>query len=109
MGVVVGPVLARPGGFAFDTWTLEDGLSPGYVYRRIGDTYHARQATIHSAANDCVSNDCVSNGGWELPEHVRACDTLEQFMSELVEHGGLLKDSVLRVLCSLQLPGALSA
>jgi hypothetical protein len=97
MGVVVGPVLARPGGFAFDTWTVADGLNPGYVYRRIGDTYYARDAAINSVANDRAPID-----GWQRPASVRACDTLEQFISELIEHGGLLKDSVLRVLCSLQ-------
>jgi hypothetical protein len=97
MGVVVGPVLARPGGFAFDTWTVADGLNAGYVYRRIGDTYYARDVAIHSAANDRAPID-----GRQRQASVRACDTLEQFISELIEHGGLLKDSVLRVLCSLQ-------
>jgi hypothetical protein len=96
MGVVVGPVLARPGGFAFDIWTAEEGLTPGYVYRRIGDTYHARDAVIHAAANDATANQRVRPAG------IRTCDTLEQFMSELVERGGLLKDRALRVLCSLQ-------
>jgi hypothetical protein len=101
MGVVVGPVLARPGGFAFDIWTLEDGLTPGYVYRRIGDTYHARQAAIHSAAYDRVANDRVASDR-VARAGVRACDTLDQFISELVQRGELLKDSALRVLCTLR-------
>ncbi|HET6308277.1 MAG TPA: hypothetical protein VFG12_13895 [Rhodopila sp.] len=97
MGILVGPVLARPGGFAFDTWTLESGLAAGYVYRRIGDTYYARDATIRSAAND--RSACI---GRLTQPAIRACDTLEQFIMELFQHGGLLSDGVLRVLCSLQ-------
>ena len=30
MGGLVGPILARAGGYAFDTWTVEQGTSPGY-------------------------------------------------------------------------------
>jgi hypothetical protein len=101
MGVVVGPVLARPGGFAFDIWTLEGGLTPGYVYRRIGDTYHARQAAINSAVNDRVAHDRVAHDRVSRAG-VRACDTLEQFTSELVQRGGLLRDSALRVLRTLR-------
>jgi hypothetical protein len=97
MGVVVGPVLARPGGFAFDTWTREAGLTAGYIYRRIGDTYYAREAAIRSVAND-------RRAGAERKREpgVRACDTMEQFIMELFQHGGLLSDAVLSVLCALQ-------
>ena len=30
MHIVVGPVLTRMGGYAFDCWTPEEGLSRGY-------------------------------------------------------------------------------
>jgi hypothetical protein len=97
MGVVVGPVLARPGGFAFDTWTAAHGVTAGYVYRRIGDTYHARQATIASATDGRTPiNERVPLAG------VRVCDTLEQFISELIQRGSLLREGALRVLCTLQ-------
>jgi hypothetical protein len=42
MRVVIGPVLTREGGYAFDCWTPEGGLSRGYSYRRIEDAYYAR-------------------------------------------------------------------
>jgi hypothetical protein len=96
MGVVVGPVLARPGGYAFDTWTAEDGARSGYVYCRIEDTYYARDAAINSAVIDCDLID-----GSEPLDRICVCNTLERFTSELVEAGVLLTDSVLDALCSL--------
>jgi hypothetical protein len=39
MPVILGPVLMREGGYAFDAWTRENGLRRGYVYRRIDDAY----------------------------------------------------------------------
>jgi len=48
MHTVVGPILARAGGFAFDAWTAEEGLSRGYTYRRIEDAHYARNAEIRS-------------------------------------------------------------
>jgi len=32
MAVIIGPVLLREGGYAFDAWTPERGLSRSYVY-----------------------------------------------------------------------------
>ena len=43
MQIVVGPVLTRQGGYAFDCWTPEQGLSPGYTYGRVEDAYYARK------------------------------------------------------------------
>src|SRR5215471_16811300 len=37
MHIVVGPVLTRKGGYAFDCWAPEQGLSVGYTYRRVED------------------------------------------------------------------------
>jgi hypothetical protein len=41
MQIVVGPVLTRKGGDAFDCWTPEEGLTPGYTYGRVKDAYYA--------------------------------------------------------------------
>jgi hypothetical protein len=41
MQIVVGPVLTRKGGYAFDCWTPEGGLSRGYAYGRIEDAHYA--------------------------------------------------------------------
>ena len=41
MEAVVGPILNREGGYAFDYWTSAAGLVRGYAYRRIEDAYYA--------------------------------------------------------------------
>jgi len=97
MSVVVGPVLTRPGGYAFDIWTVEYGVSHGYVYRRIEDVNYARKVTIDRAVADSGMFD-----GLEPLEDVCICATLEQFMTELIERGVLVTDSVLRALYALQ-------
>jgi hypothetical protein len=48
MHTVIGPILTRDGGYAFDSWTPEEGLSRGYAYRRIEDAHYARKAEIRS-------------------------------------------------------------
>ena len=48
MQIVLGPVLTRKGGYAFDCWTPEEGLSRGYIYGRIEDAHYARNAEIRS-------------------------------------------------------------
>jgi hypothetical protein len=96
MGGLVGPVLARAGGYAFDTWTVEDGVSRGYVYRRIEDARHARKAAIDSVA---FANAML--GDSDPQSEVCVCDTLEHFLSELLERGVLVTDSVLHVLYSM--------
>lgn len=75
MHVVVGPVVTREGGYAFDSWTPEDGLSRGYTYRRIEDAHYARSVEIRSRAR-------VYAG------HAVACSTVEEFLSALAEHRG---------------------
>jgi len=54
MHVVIGPVLARAGGYAFDSWTPEDGLSCGYIYRRVEDAHYARSVEIRSRKKQCT-------------------------------------------------------
>ena len=48
MQIVLGPVVARKGGYAFDCWTPEEGLSPGYTSGRIEDARYARNIEIRS-------------------------------------------------------------
>jgi hypothetical protein len=67
MFLVVGPVLTRKGGYAVDSWTLEDGVSRGYVYRRIEDAYYARKVEIR----------CSREG---YAGHVVTCNTVAEFV-----------------------------
>ena len=98
MSAVVGPILARPGGYAFDIWTVVDGVRRGYVYRRFEDARYARNAAIE----DAIVED-ARFCGIELLAGVRVCPTLEQFISELVERGAFVTDKTLHALYSLHL------
>jgi hypothetical protein len=75
MDAVVGPVVTRDGGFAYDSWTRERGLSRGYSYRRIEDAHYARKAQIRSDAGS-VAGPMV------------ACSTLDEFSSVLATNPG---------------------
>ena len=49
MQIVLGPVLTtRKGGYAFDCWTPEKGLSHGYIYGRIKDAHYTLKIEIRS-------------------------------------------------------------
>jgi hypothetical protein len=52
MQIVVGPILTREGGYAFDCWTPEQGLSPGYRYGRVEDAHYARNVEIRAPKQD---------------------------------------------------------
>jgi hypothetical protein len=52
MAIILGPVLMREGGYAFDAWTPENGRSSGYIYPRIEDAYYARKAELRSPSED---------------------------------------------------------
>jgi hypothetical protein len=67
MHIVVGPVLTRKGGYAFDCWTPEEGLSRGYTYGRIEDARHARNFEIRSRKKGDS-------------DHTIACSTVDDFM-----------------------------
>jgi hypothetical protein len=71
MPIVLGPVLSREGGYAFDAWTPEHGLSRGYVYRRVEDAYYARKAAIRSPTK-------------RHPGHIVACSTVDEFVRSTV-------------------------
>jgi hypothetical protein len=66
MQIVVGPVLTRKGGYAFDCWTPEQGLSPGYTYGRVEDAYYARKVEIRSPKQGCSHK-------------IIACSTVDEF------------------------------
>ena len=72
MHTVVGPILTKEGGYAFDMWTPEEGLSRGYAYRRIEDAHYARNAEIRSRKRG-------------RPLAALTCDTLDEFTSAVAE------------------------
>ena len=72
MHTVVGPILTKEGGYAFDIWTPDEGLSCGYAYRRIEDDHYARNVEIRSRLR--------GRRGLAL-----TCDTLDEFTSAVAE------------------------
>jgi hypothetical protein len=70
MHAVVGPVVTREGGYAFDLWTPEKGFRRGFCYRRVEDARYARKAEIRSHAKSPA-------------DPIVACGTLDQFASAL--------------------------
>ena len=75
MHVIVGPIVTRDGGFVFDLWTPDAGLSRGYSYRRVEDAHYARKVEIRSATG-------------ELLGHTVACSTVDEFNSALARAVG---------------------
>jgi hypothetical protein len=71
MQMVVGPVLTRNGGYAFDSWTPEQGLSPGYTYDRVEDAHYARKVEIRSPKEGC-SHKAI------------ACSTVDEFLRLMI-------------------------
>jgi hypothetical protein len=69
--MVVGPVLTRKGGYAFDCWTPEQGLSVGYTYRRVEDAHYARNVEIRSR-QEGRSDETI------------ACGTVDEFVRLMV-------------------------
>jgi hypothetical protein len=58
--VLIGPVLSVGGGYAFDTWTPQDGLLSCSPYRRFEDARYGRTATIRNVSGraiDCETHD----------------------------------------------------
>jgi hypothetical protein len=72
MHTVVGPILTKEGGYAFDMWTPEEGLSRGYAYRRVEDAHYARNAEIRSRKRG-------------RPLSALTCNTLDEFASAVAE------------------------
>jgi hypothetical protein len=72
MHLVIGPVLTRKRGYAFDSWTPEDGLACGFVYRRIEDAYYARNFEIKARSNGAGAQTV-------------ACATVDEFVKSTIE------------------------
>jgi hypothetical protein len=72
MYVVVGPVLTKEGSYPFDFWTLEEGLSPGHIYRHAEDAYYARSVEIRS-----------HNKGYG--SHIVPCATVDQLIWSAID------------------------
>lgn len=70
MRAVIGPIVTRGGGYAFDLWAPETGLSRGYSYRRIEDAHYARNFEIRS---------CTKG----LAEAMVACGTIDEFANAM--------------------------
>ena len=64
---LVRPVLTRKGGYSFDCWTPEKGLSRGYAYGRIEDAHYARKVEIRSHKKG-------------YSDHTIDCSTVDDFM-----------------------------
>ena len=82
MHTVVGPILTKEGGYAFDIWTPEEGLRCGFAYRRIEDAHYARNAEIRSRKRG-------------RPLSALTCNTLDEFTSAVAE-----RDATFRALIS---------
>jgi hypothetical protein len=67
MAAIIGPVLLREGGYAFDAWTPEQGLSRGYVYPRVEDAHYARKAQLRALVHGSA-------------DHIVACSTVDEFV-----------------------------
>ena len=67
MQIVLGPVLTRNGGYAFDCWTPQEGLSLGYAYGRVEDAHYARNVEIRSRKKG-------------YSDHTIACSTVDDFV-----------------------------
>ena len=72
MSPVVGPVLAKDGGYAFDVWTPERGLSCSFRYPRAEDAYYARRVEIRYFARPNLKTPV-------------SCDTVDEFQAALAQ------------------------
>ena len=61
MHTVVGPILTKEGGYAFDIWTPDEGLSCGYAYRRIEDAHYARNVEVRSRKKGYLDRTIACN------------------------------------------------
>ena len=68
--VVIGPVVTREGGYAFDLWTPENGLARGYCYQLVEYARYARKYEIKTQPPDRTRS-------------LIACATLDEFTAAL--------------------------
>jgi hypothetical protein len=91
MVVILGPVLMREGGYAFDVWTRENGQSRGYVYRRIEDAHYARKAEILYRSNGHAGDIVACN---TVDEYLRAMtDLVQPLDTSVAAERGLARQS----------------
>jgi hypothetical protein len=69
MGMVIGPVLRRAGGYGFDIWTTGKGVTRGYPYGRIEDAHYARNAEIRRLRRGRAPAAII-------------CETLDEFIAK---------------------------
>jgi hypothetical protein len=69
MGMVIGPVLRRAGGYGFDICTTGKGVTRGYPYRRIEHAHYARHAEIRRLRRGRAPAAIV-------------CETLDEFIAQ---------------------------
>ena len=67
MLVVIGPVLSRGSGYAFDSWSPGRGLRHGYIYHHVDDAWYARKREIKQQDRG-------------IYQQIVTCSTLEDFM-----------------------------
>ena len=68
MNIVIGPVLRRADGYAFDTWSAGKGVTRSYPYHRIDHAYYAQNAEIKASAQSRAATAIV-------------CQTLDEFIA----------------------------
>ena len=51
--IVIGPIVMREGGYAFDAWSAKRGLQRVYTYRRIQDATYSRMPKIAVQSSRC--------------------------------------------------------
>jgi len=76
MHAVFGPIVTRDGGYAFDSWTPEQGLSRGYSHRRIEAAHHARKVRTTPRPGRSAGR-------------MVACRTIDKFTPALAAHHSL--------------------
>jgi len=100
MQIVVGPVLARKGGYAFDCWTSEEGFSRGYAYSRIEDAHYARNAEIRSRKKGYleISTGTSPEGEREFRRCPRPREAIRQALTHLLQQAWNIPATPPRVL-----------
>ena len=73
MNIVIGPVLRRAEGYAFDTWIAGEGVTRSYPYHRVEQAHYARNAEIKASAQ---TRACAI-----------VCQTLDEFIVKLTGDG----------------------
>ena len=68
MNIVIGPVLSRADGYAYDTWAAGKGVTRSYRYRWMDQAYYARNAEIKTSAQGRAPAPIV-------------CQTLDDFIA----------------------------